>query len=175
MENLWLDYSDYFPNSVIYSTNTISTYIARNCKSYSIEYINTLWVYTSSDLKNREYFINTDYLKRYIDSKNPQQPNCPKNEWRINSHYDDQSNNIDRYIAPNWKIYFITNQNWTYTSNELKKNKKFWTISELKKYIKNNNPFVWMWNTNIVWMWNTKNNDTNNGKEIIKMRNEIIN
>jgi len=47
-----------------------TTYISRNCKVYNIEYISNLQVYTSPNLNKQEYFINTDYFKRYIDSKN---------------------------------------------------------------------------------------------------------
>ena len=145
MEDLWLDTSWYFPNSNNKSSNTETVYTSRSCKVYNIEYISNLWAYTSPDLKKREYFVNIDYFKRYIDSKNPQQYNCPINEWRINTFYEDKSNSSERYTAPNWKIYFITNQNWLYTSNELSKSKSFWTINELKNYIKDRNPLIYMW------------------------------
>ena len=174
MEDLWLDTSGYFPSSSNYSPNTISVYTSRSCKVYSIEYIDTLWAYTSPNLQKKEYFINTDYFKRYVDSKNLQVYGCPSNEWRINTFYDDQSNSSDRYTAPNWKIYFIINQNWSYTSNELNKSKSFWTINELKNYIKNNNPLIYMWKPSI--QNSNTNKSTNDVNETIsKMRNDIFN
>ena len=145
MKDLWLDTSGYFPNSSSNNWNTEWTYTSRSCKVYNIEYISNLWAYTSPNLNKKEYFVNVDYFKRYVDSKNPQVYNCPSNGWRINTFYDDQSNSSDRYTAPNWKIYFITNQNWSYTSNDLSKTKSFWTISELKNYIRDRNPLVYMW------------------------------
>lgn len=142
MESLW-----YYTNSWNDSIETISSYTSRSCKVYNIEYISNLGVYTSSDLKNKEYFINSDYLKRYIDSKNTQKYNCPNNKWRIKNFYNDTSSRTDRYIAPNWKVYFIINQNWSYTSNELATTKSFWTINELKNYIRNRNSLIYIWNT----------------------------
>jgi hypothetical protein len=51
-------------------------YISRSCKPYNIEYISELDAYTSPDLKKKEYFVNFDYLKRYVDSKNAQNAEC---------------------------------------------------------------------------------------------------
>ena len=172
MEDLWLDTSWYFPNSSnnnsSYNSSTNNgQYTSRSCKIYNIEYIDSLWVYTSPNLIKKEYFINIDYLERYIDSKNPQQYNCPNNWWRISTFYNDNSNSSDRYTAPNWKVYFITNQNWSYTSNELSKTKSFWTINELKNYIRDRNP--------LIYMWNSKYNYNNVNQTINNMRNEIFN
>ena len=119
-------------------------YITRNCKQYKIQYNKSLWVFTSPNLKKAEYFINKEYLKRYIDSKNPQKENCPKNSWWIYSSYMDKSESSNNYIAPNWKVYFISQQNWYFTSNELNNKKDFNTISALIYFIRDRNPLIWM-------------------------------
>jgi len=174
MEDLWLDTSGYFSNSNNKSSNTESVYTSRSCKVYNIEYIDNLWVYTSSNLKKQEYFINVDYFKRYLDSKNPQKSGCPVNGWYITKFYEDQSNSIDRYVAPNWKVYFITNQNWSYTSNEISKSKSFWTINELKNYIRDRNPLIYMWKYSN--QSNSTNKSSNNIDDTIsKMRNNVFN
>ena len=54
-------------------------YTTRSCKQYKIEYDSDLEAFTSPDMKKSEYFISIDYLKRYLDSKNPQKQDCPKN------------------------------------------------------------------------------------------------
>ncbi len=131
--------------SPITSTSSWSKYISRSCKPYNIEYVPSLIAYTSPDLNKKEYFVSIDYLKRYVDSKNAQNAECYVNRSWITTPYSDTSNWTDRYIAPNWKIYFITtNQNWLYTSNELDSTKGFSTIDELKNYIKKRNPLISM-------------------------------
>ncbi len=154
LEDLWLDTSGYFPeknttsstnsNTTSNSTNW-STYISRSCKPYTIEYIQSLNVYTSPDLNKKEYFVSIDYLKRYVDSKNAQSTECYIDWWWISTPYTDTWIWADRYIAPNWKVYFIKQQNWAYTSDELASPKSFPTIDELKNYIGKRNPLIWMW------------------------------
>lgn len=150
-----------------YSTNNLSSatytesissskYISRSCKPYNIEYISTLNVYTSPDLNKKEYFINIDYLKRYVDSKNAQNAECYTSRSWITTSYADTSSWTNRYVAPNWKIYFISELNWLYTSNELNSSKSFSTIDELKNYIKKRNPLISMW----ITTQNTTINDT---------------
>ena len=154
MRDLWLDTSVYFSsNSTSYTTsyqnNDWSTYISRSCKPYTVQYIQTLNAYTSPDLNRKEYFVNIDYFKRYVDSKNAQNPECSAwGWWWISSSYTDTYTWTDRYTAPNWKIYFITQQNWSYTSNELGVAKSFSTIDELRNYIKQRNPLINMWTIN---------------------------
>ena len=147
IEDLWYDADEYLWSNT-YSwddlINNISSYTSRSCKVYNIEYNDVLQAYTSPDLNEKEYFINIDYFKRYVDSKNAQKTDCPTNKWRINTFYNDTSSRTDRYIAPNWKIYFITQQNWSYTSYELKISKNFWTINELKNHIRDRNSLIWM-------------------------------
>lgn len=149
MDFYWIDASAYFKNNTLESTNQnfawnyIETYQSRSCKNYNIIYDNNLWVYTSTDLKLNEYFINIDYLKRYIDSKNPQKEWCPTN-YRISNTYNDTSNSNDKYIAPNWKIYYIFQTNNLYSSNELINKWNFTSITQLKYYIRDNNPLIWM-------------------------------
>lgn len=131
-----------------------STYISRSCKPYDIEYVQSLNAYTSPDLLKKEYFINIDYLIRYIDSKNANSAECYRDSWRISSSYTDNYTWTDRYTAPNWKIYFIKEQNWLYTSSELSSPKDFATIDELKNYIKERNPLISMW-----WIVGSNNQD----------------
>ena len=139
IEDLWYDSSAYFPSS---TSNT--SYISRSCKTYNIKYLDTLGVYTSDNLLRQEYFINTDYFKRYIDSKNPQRAGCPTNVWWISSSYIDNSWSSDRYTAPNGKVYFIQQWGQSFTSNELSTSKTFYNISDLKYYIRDRNPLIWM-------------------------------
>lgn len=149
MEDLGLNSNNYFTtNNLSYDKTTSQTkYISRSCKPYNIEYISPLNAYSSPDLNKKEYFVNIDYLKRYVDSKNAQNAECYTSRSWITTSYEDTNNSTDRYIAPNWKIYFITQQDWKYTSYELNSLKYFSTIDELKKYIKNRNPLISMWTT----------------------------
>jgi len=130
-------------------------YIARSCKKYKIEYLNNLGVYTSPNLKQDEYFVSKDYFKRYIDSKNRRADWCPTNIWWITTTYKDSSNSSDRYTAPNGKVYFINWKNWSYSSTELDKelngSKKFWSVTDLKYFIRDRNPFISM-----AKLWPTK-------------------
>jgi len=117
-------------------------FIARNGKKYTIQYVPVLKIYTSKDLKKEEYFINTDYIKRYIDSKNPQK--WSSNRWRIATSYLDKSDNEERFVAPNWKVYYITGKNWIYSSKQLSSWKSFSSIKQLKLFIRDHNPLIWM-------------------------------
>ena len=175
IKDLWFDANSYFPNSSSNNGSTNgSTYTSRSCKTYNIKYLDNLWVYISPDMKKTEYFINVDYLKRYIDSKNPQKSGCPSNGWYINTFYSDCSNSPDRYVAPNWKVYYITNQNWLYSSNELSTSIKFSTINGLKSYIYNRNPLAWMWwNTQSTTQTNSQNN--NNSNSLTTIWNNVFN
>ena len=120
------------------------TYKSRSCKEYKLKYDSALWVFTSPDLQKTEYFINKEYFKRYIDSKNPQKEWCPTNEWWITTSYKDSSTSTTHVIAPNWKVYFISFWNWTYYSNNLTTQKRFSSIAEIKNFIKSRNPLIWM-------------------------------
>ena len=140
LEDLWYDPNIYFPS---WWTNS-TTYTSRSCKTYDIKYNDILGAYTSDNLLRKEYFVNTEYFKRYIDSKNPQRSGCPTNIWWIPNNYIDNSTNSDKYIAPNGKIYFITQEGIYFTSNELSTQKRFSSISDLKIYIKERNPLIWM-------------------------------
>ena len=129
-------------SQTIQSQNSIK-YISRSCKPYNIEYIPELNAYTSPDLKKKEYFINIEYFKRYVDSKNAQNAECYViNRSRITTSYIDTSNSNNRFVAPNWKIYFINQQNWFYRSSDINSSKNFTTIDELKNYIKKRNPLI---------------------------------
>jgi hypothetical protein len=114
-----------------------------------------LGVYTSPNLKQDEYFVSKDYFKRYIDSKNRRADWCPTNIWWITTTYRDTSNSSDRYTAPNGKVYFINWKNWSYSSTELDKelngSKKFWSVTDLKYFIRDRNPFISM-----AKLWPTK-------------------
>ena len=128
----------------IYTNSSSSKYISRSCKPYNIEFISSLNAYTSPDLNKKEYFINIDYFRRYVDSKNAQNAECYTERSWISSPYIDKEDRTDRYIAPNWKIYFIIEENWLYTSNELSSEKWFSTNNELKEYIKKRNQLISM-------------------------------
>ena len=119
-------------------------YIARSCKQYKLQYNSSLNAFTSPDMKKSEYFINKDYLKRYLDSKNPQKSNCPINSWWISTPYSDSTNSSDSFTAPNGKVYSISNQNWSYSSSNFTTNKSFATLAEIKNFIKSHNPLIWM-------------------------------
>ena len=164
MADLWIDYSAYFPsntNSQYYNNTDNSTYISRSCKPYTIQYVTSLNAYTSPDLRKTEYFVNVDYFKRYVDSKNVRNAECSPNNNRINYSYTDNSQSNERVTAPNWKIYFISQQNWSFTSNQLSTAKSFATIDELKNYIKKRNPLTSM------WIQNTQNLNNQNIQPII--------
>ena len=117
-------------------------YKSRSCKEYRIQYDSTLWAFTSPDLQKKEYFINKEYFKRYIDSKNPQKEWCPTNAWWISTSYKDSSTSSTHVITPNWKVYFISAGNWSYYSNNLTTNKSFASLIEIKNFIKNRNPLI---------------------------------
>lgn len=123
---------------------TEETYTTRSCKQYKLQYNSNLKAFTSPDMKKSEYFINKDYLKRYLDSKNPQKSNCPINSWWISTPYSDSTNSSDSFTAPNGKVYSISNQNWSYSSSNFTSNKSFATLAEIKNFIKNRNPLIWM-------------------------------
>ncbi len=120
------------------------TYKSRSCKEYKLKYDSALWVFTSPDLQKTEHFVNKEYFKRYIDSKNPQKEWCPTNEWWITTSYKDSSTSTTHVIAPNGKVYFISFWNWTYYSNNLTTQKRFSSIAEIKNFIKSRNPLIWM-------------------------------
>ena len=150
--NTWKDIDNiikqYIPQILEDEDTDEEVYIARSCKKYTIRYSDTLMVYTSPNLNMSEYFMNKDYFKRYIDSKNKYQSGCPTNVWWISTSYIDRSNNDSRYTAPNGKVYFITWKEWSYYSEELNKELKtptnFRTIQELKYYIRDRNPLISM-------------------------------
>ena len=136
MEDLWYNSSPYF--------TSWTDYISINCNIYKIKHIDDLNVYTSDNLQKKEYFINQEYLKRYIDSKNPQKSGCPTNIWWISKSYSDSSSSTDKFIAPNWKVYFIQKTDGKYTSSELISKRYFSSILDLKYHIRDNNPLIWM-------------------------------
>lgn len=120
-------------------------YIARSCKQYKIQYNAQLWVFTSPNLNKNEYFVNKEYFKRYIDSKNKWKQWCPTNGPRISTSYIEKSTDTNKYIAPNGKVYFISIQNWLYISNELNsKTQTFWSLSAIKYFIRDRNPLIGM-------------------------------
>ncbi len=146
---------NYIPEVFEQQDTSEEVYIARSCKKYTIRYSDSLNVYTSPNLNMSEYFVNKDYFKRYIDSKNKYQSWCPTNIGWISTNYSDKSNDDTRYTAPNGKVYFITWQRWNHYSDELNKELKtptsFNTIQELKYYIRDRNPLISMaalWPTN---------------------------
>lgn len=119
-------------------------YVARSCKEYNLQYLYDLWVYSSSSLNKLEYFVNLDYFKRYIDSKNKQKDWCPTNVWWISTSYVDKSNKADRFTAPNGKVYFISENNGVYSSKQITSGKTFKSLSEIKYFLRDKNPLIGM-------------------------------
>lgn len=118
-------------------------YTARNGKSYIINYNKDLQVYESPSFKTTEYFISSPYIKRYIDSKN-KSSSTSTDYTRITKSYLDKSNDLDRYVAPNGKVYFITENKGIYSSKQIKSAKTFNSFNTIKYYIRDNNPLIWM-------------------------------
>lgn len=143
---------EYIPEIFENTDTQEEVYIARSCKKYTIIYSDTLNIYTSPNLNISEFFINKDYLKRYLDSKNRYQSWCPTNIWWITTSYIDRTNSSSRYTAPNGKVYLIVWEEWNYYSNELNRELKtptsFKTIAELKYYIRDRNPLI-----NMATLW----------------------
>ena len=138
LKNLWINNNTTFTSQ----ENFRESYTARNCKSYTIIYDPSVNAYTSPDFKKTAYFINADYLKRYIDSRNQKPANCSIGMQRIMSPYNDMSWDTWRYIAPNGKIYFISYYNGMYMSDDISSSRTFRSLSDIKSYIKNNNSIV---------------------------------
>ena len=122
--------------------NNYEIYESRSCEKYRIEFNEELSAYTSPDLKTTEYFINTDYFKRYIDSKNAQNASCSSNKSWISSPYVDNNTGTNFIVAPNGKIYFTTQTDWWYTSSQLKSGSIFSTFDELRLFINEYNPLT---------------------------------
>ena len=140
-----LDWNDQKNQNNITLDTTDEVYIARSCKEYKIQYNSQLWVFTSPNLNKNEYFVNKEYFKRYIDSKNKWKQWCPTNGPRISTSYIEKSTDTDKYIAPNGKVYFISIQNWLYISKELNsQSKTFWSLSAIKYFIRDRNPLIKM-------------------------------
>lgn len=118
-------------------------YESRSCEKYRIEFNDILSAYTSPDLKTTEYFINLEYFKRYIDSKNTQNVACNNKSW-ISYPYVDTYTWTNYIVAPNGKIYFTEEINWLYTSNQLKSWVTFPSFNELRLYINASNPLTEM-------------------------------
>lgn len=118
------------------------TYTSRSCKEYTLHYSSDLEARTSPNLNKAEYFISVDYLERYIDSKNLYKTWCQNNQSWITTSYVDKLDRPDRYIAPNGKVYWITNDWNRYTSPQLSIDKKFETLSSIKYFIRDHNPMI---------------------------------
>ena len=80
-----------------------------------------------------------------IDSKNKAKA-WYSNSWsRINKSYLDKSNNTDRYVAPNGKVYnIVTNNNWLYSSKQMQSTRYFNSFNEIKYFIRDHNPLIGM-------------------------------
>lgn len=132
-------------NSLLSWSANYEIYESRSCESYRIEFNSELSAYTSPNMRTTEYFINPDYFKRYIDSKNTPNAACYSgSRTRISSPYVDNYTGTDRIVAPNGKIYFINKTDWWFTSNQLKAWNKFSSFAELRQYINQFNPLTEM-------------------------------
>jgi hypothetical protein len=114
-----------------------SLHIAPNCKKYWIWYDYDKQAYYSISMQNRYFFLTRDSLIRHIDYYNAW-------DCHINTYENDYWNytNIEenKYIAPNGKIYTISQEWWKFTSLEFTTKKYFDSLSSIQTYIAKNNP-----------------------------------
>lgn len=119
-----------------------NTHIAPNCKKYTIIYSDEKKWYTSSNLKVRQYFATRQSLIRFIDSKNPW--DCHVMSYDEDSEdYKDLWDNM--YVAPNGKVYEITETAWVYSSPTMSNKKEFSSKDALLFFIDKNNPRIDVW------------------------------
>jgi cysteine-rich repeat protein len=119
-----------------YWTNDINTtntgedlHIAPNGKIYNIESTNS--GYTSQDLLTKQYFDSIQWLRDYINIRNPRVI--------IRDHEIDTSFDILTYTAPNGKIYKIYKTDRGYMSYKLMEIKYYPTLESLQIHIDKNN------------------------------------
>jgi len=132
--------------SDLINASTTIEHIAPNCKKYIVNYDNTRMAYYSSTFKVVHYFATLDSMRKYIDAKNPGNCNINFYSWDYETY---NNSDVNRHVAPNWKIYYIqSTTNWYTASNFITK-KYFTTIQALNAYIDKNNPAQNLWNHTI--------------------------
>lgn len=119
-----------------------NTHIAPNCKKYTIIYSDDKKWYTSSNLKVRQYFATRQSLIKFIDSKNPWDCNIAI-YWDDEEDYQELDDNM--YVAPNGKVYEISETAWIYSSPTMTSKKEFSSKDGLLYYIDKNNPRIEVW------------------------------
>lgn len=122
--------------------DTDTMHIAPNCKKYTIIYNEDKKWYTSSNLKVRQYFATRESLIRFIDSKNPGDCHIVSYD-DDNEEYKELDDNM--YIAPNGKVYEISENVGLYTSPTMTIKKEFTSRDALLYYIDKNNPAIEVW------------------------------
>jgi len=108
-------------------------YIAPNCKQYHIDYENDRQAYFSEDFRTIQYFVSMDALKTFINKYNPGNSIC-------DTVIDNNTNDRERRVAPNGKVYRIKKTASGYSSDDFIYAKTFTNLTDLRKYIDMNNP-----------------------------------
>jgi len=123
-----------------------STHTAPNCKEYPITVNTDKWWYTSTKFKKIQYFATREALIRFIDSKNP--GDCKINTY--NAIEDYENTDETKHVAPNGKVYEITESDWLFSSPTITtSSKKFDNRDALLSYIDRNNPTIEVWDHNV--------------------------
>lgn len=123
--------------------DTDNMHIAPNCKKYTVVYNEEKKWYTSSNLKIKQYFATRESLIRFIDSKNPGDCHIVSYD-ADNEEYKELDDNM--YVAPNGKVYEISDNLWLYSSPTMTTKKEFSSRDAILYYIDKNNPTIVVWN-----------------------------
>jgi len=138
-----------------------ATYIASNCKEYTVSYDSTRMAYTSPVFKTATFFANRDSLNRYIDSKNP--GDCHINTYGASS-WAFTNTDPSKHIAPNGKVYMITSGSQGYTSDDFATKKYFSTLAALRSFIDGRNVPQDIWNHQVDTTFTPQTYTAPNGK-----------
>lgn len=136
LETLAEDYLDWK------ETETDTMHIAPNCKKYTIIYNEDKKWYTSSNLKVKQYFATRETLIRFIDSKNPGDCHVVNYD-EDTEEYKELDDNM--YVAPNGKVYEISETAWVFSSPTMTSKKEFSSRDALLYFIDRNNPMIEVW------------------------------
>lgn len=122
--------------------DTDTMHIAPNCKKYTVVYNEDKKWYTSSNLKVKQYFATRESLIRFIDSKNPGDCHVVAYD-NDDEEYKELDDNM--YVAPNGKVYEISETAWVFSSPTMANKKEFSAKDALLYYIDKNNPVIEVW------------------------------
>lgn len=123
-------------------SDTDTMHIAPNCKKYTVIYNEEKKWYTSSNLKVKQYFATRESLIRFIDSKNPGDCHVVNYE-SDDEEYKELDDNM--YVAPNGKVYEISETAGVHSSPTMISKKEFPTKDALLYFIDKNNPTIEVW------------------------------